>query len=360
MRRFGLVFLLGFWIFFLPEEVFSQSFNFNTKPRGIDLPVQNILDIEQDTLGQLWFSTSRGVVYSDGIYTHNLPDTLVRKFSYRIAILKDPDGKIWLYNATGTPNLFRGTENSWIEEKIELIDPEVISDRNSFFSLQRGNLTLFLLDTQQGLIFWEKGGTKQRLENTRLDYGHLLHASVIDSEFVLNFEKATMTFDQEKLREVNWKGVPLPSPPVQITPSPAGDSYYFLGKNYLYRGMEPFFPTELIDEGIGAYDFSEEPFFGMQFSGNALFYHFNSQLRKYSPGRNQIFRIDLFPLFQTPLLQTFMVDQEGILWLGSSRGLASNNSQIFQNYSSRETGFLGNEVTAIHEIAQGSYLLGFN
>lgn len=360
MRRFGLVFLLGFWIFFLPEEVFSQSFNFNTKPRGIDLPVQNILDIEQDTLGQLWFSTSRGVVYSDGIYTHNLPDTLVRKFSYRIAILKDPDGKIWLYNATGTPNLFRGTENSWIEEKIESIDPEVISDRNRFFSLQRGNLTLFLLDTQQGLIFWEKGGTKQRLESTRLDYGHLLHASVIDSEFVLNFEKATMTFDQEKLREVNWKGVPLPSPPVQITPSPAGDSYYFLGKNYLYRGMEPFFPTELIDEGIGAYDFSEEPFFGMQFSGNALFYHFNSQLRKYSPGRNQIFRIDLFPLFQTPLLQTFMVDQEGILWLGSSRGLASNNSQIFQNYSSRETGFLGNEVTAIHEIAQGSYLLGFN
>ncbi len=360
MRRFWIAYLVILCSFYQTDTAFSQSFNFNTKPRGIDLPVQNILEIEQDTLGQLWFSTSRGVVYSDGIYTHELPDTLVRKFSYRISILKDPDGIIWLYNATGTPVLIRGAEGSWIEEEIGLEDSERLSDRNRFFSLMHQDRKFFFLDTQQGLIYWEEGEAKQLLNETRQNFGELWNATEMSGQVILNFSNSTVRFDQGKLSPVEWKGTPLPSPPVKILQAPDGSCYFFLGANYLYQGSELFSPEQLIDGGIGTYNFTEEPFFGMQFSGNALFYHYNSQLRKYHLQRKQLFVIDVFPMFQTPLLQTFFIGQEGILWLGSSRGLASNNSQIFQNYSSREVGFLGNEVTAIHELGPGQYLLGFN
>lgn len=360
MVRIGIVFWLVLGLISVSGHSFAQTFNFNTRPRGIQLPVQNVLDIKQDTLGQLWFSTSRGVVFSDGIHTHTLPDSINRKFAYRIAILKDLDGIIWLYNATGSPVLVRGNANSWQEEKLNIPDPDGFSDRNRLFSVRKGREKLFFLDTKKELIFWKNDDQKQILARDQAEFGELLSVSEFGREIVMNFSNVTVIFQEGEFKPLEWKNSILPSPPAQIIQSPDGKDFFFLGKNYLFKGTNYDTPTEPIDVDFGSYDFNDEDFFGLQYVGNSIFYHFNSNLKKYNPIRKQLYQIEVFPLFQSPILQTFLVDREGILWLGTSRGLASNNSQLFQNYSSIPVGFLGNEVTAIQEINQGEYLLGFN
>ena len=98
--------------------VFSQDFNFNTNPKGVNLPVQNVLQVAQDTLGRMWFSTVRGVYYSDGIQTHSLEESVAAEFDFSISLHIDEDGIIWLFNQNGLPKLFKGGYGKWEEKKL--------------------------------------------------------------------------------------------------------------------------------------------------------------------------------------------------------------------------------------------------
>lgn len=94
MKRLFEIYLIFFLIF--PFAGMGQSFQYDTNPKGVRLPVQNIFQVEQDTLGRIWFSTTRGVFFSDGIQTYSLPDSLNAKFDYQIAIHIDEGGSVFV------------------------------------------------------------------------------------------------------------------------------------------------------------------------------------------------------------------------------------------------------------------------
>lgn len=338
----------------------AQNFKFNTQPRGVRLNVQNVLQVEQDTLGRMWFSTSQGVVYSDGIETYDLPDSLTRRFIYRIALLKDDDGVFWIYNASGVPTILERTHNGWSE----LIFPEDLKNYFSakihFFSVGKEKEKIFFLDTGREVLYWKYGEKIEKvLARDFSSTGVLLSVSKIAGKILLVFKSGTYEFKGDSIIPYQFRGVPLPSEPVLVKQAPAGD-FYFLGENYLATGPSAEFPTKIIDEGFSKIDFVDEDYFSLIFSGENVFYHFNSQLKKFNPKRPRPLLIDLSNLFRAVYLQTALIDREGLLWVGTSRGIGVNNSQVFQNYSLEMNAFMAEEITAGVEISPGEFLFGFN
>ncbi|WP_084438829.1 ATP-binding protein [Algoriphagus mannitolivorans] len=360
IRRISLFLLLSFCFFFKSNSTFSQSFKFNTSPKGVRLPVQNVLEIEQDTLGQMWFSTSRGVVYSDGIQTYSLPDSIVRKFIYRISLHKDEDGVIWLFNANGIPVLYHGGAGNWKEVPIPNGFKEKFAPGIRFLSVGKSQDKVFFMDTENHLLSWRNGEKEIREIKRDPELTGFLQAVInLNGKLLLIFQKGAFLFDNSFLKNFEFNGIPLPSPPVLVKKSPGG-TYYFLGKNYLAKGPNLETPEVMIDEGFSNLDASLSHHYSMDFAGENVFYHFNSQLKKYHPANARSELLNLENLFKSNTLQTLFVDREGILWVGASRGLANNNSQIFQNYGIESSRFLGEEISAIADLGNENYLLGFN
>jgi PAS domain S-box-containing protein len=360
LRRFTLYSVCVFCFFLKSQILFAQTFNFNATPKGVRLPVQNVFQIEQDSLGQMWFSTSRGVVYSDGIQTYELPDTLLRKFVYRISLLKDEDGILWLYNGSGVPVLFEGANDGWNEFLFSQDLKTEFSSGIKFHSIGKKSEKIFFMDTGHHLMHWRSGEKKVNLiTRDHAKTGLLLSVVDLGGRVLLNFENGAYLLENNYLKAYTFRGIPLPSFPLLVKKSPNGE-YYFLGVNYLARGPEAEFPTEILDKNFSAMEYNTFPYFSLDFSGDNVFYHFNSHFRRYKPSRQRPLIVDLSYIFRSPYLQTLFVDREGILWVGSSRGLANNNSQLFQNYGRESPGMLGEEVTAVIEFGQNSFLFGFN
>ncbi len=361
LRRVFQTLILVFGLLGSESLLFAQSFKFNNQPKGVKLPVQNILEIEQDTLGRMWFSTTRGVVFSDGIQTFQLPDTLIRRFTYRISFLKDDDGVMWLYNANGFPAVFKVLKNGWEEVSFPDESKNQYSGRIHLFSVGKGAEKLLFMDTGNELYYWKAGEVeKKQIIREYAVSGPLQSVLKEGNQIILNFKFKSFSFENEALSPFEYRGIPLPSSPLLVKKSPVTGEYFFLGKNYLAKGPRAEFPAEIVSEGFSTTSYVEADYFSLSFSGSTVFYHFNSHLLKYNPARSRPISIDLRDFFNTIYLQTAFIDREGILWVGSSRGLANNNSQVFQNYGLEVTEFLGEELTAIADIGDGSFLFGFN
>lgn len=354
------VFFFSLAFFMIHGWISAQNFKFNTQPRGVRLNVQNVLQVEQDTLGRMWFSTSQGVVYSDGIETYDLPDSLTRRFIYRIALLKDDDGVLWIYNASGVPTVLERTHVGWSELAFPKDLKNYFSGRIHFFSVGMGEEKLFFLDTGREVLYWRYGEKIEKvLSRDFSSTGVLVSVSKIAGKILLVFKKGTYEFKGDSIIPYQFRGVPLPSQPVLVKQAPGGE-FYFLGKNYLATGPGAEFPSKIIDEDFSTINFVDEDYFSLIFSGENVFYHFNSQLKKYSAKRPRPVLIDLSNLFRAVYLQTAFIDREGLLWVGTSRGIGVNNSQVFQNYSLEMDAFMAEEVTASVETSPGEFLFGFN
>ncbi len=347
-------------LFLIQGLLCAQNFKFNTQPRGVRLNVQNVLQIEQDTLGRMWISTTQGVVYSDGIETYQLPDTLTRRFVYKIALLKDADGVLWIYNASGVPTVLERKHDSWFELDFPESLKSYFSSKIHFFSIGKSPEKYFFLDTGRELIFWKYGEKIDRkIERDIQAIGALIAVSEVANKKLLIFKNGTFELIDGQLVPYQFRGIPLPSSPVLVKQAPSGE-FYFLGKDYLASGPAGEFPTKIIDQGFSTINYVEEDYFSLVFSDDNIFYHYNSQLKKYNPDRPRPVLIDLSTLFRSVYIQTAFVDREGLLWVGSSRGLGVNNSQVFQNYSLEMGEFLAEEFTASIESSPGEFLFGFN
>ncbi|MBN7811154.1 PAS domain S-box protein [Algoriphagus sp. H41] len=360
ISRTFLLLTLGLWL--AHTSAVGQSFKFNTNPKGVRLPVQNVLGMEQDSLGRMWFATARGVVYSDGIQSYELSDTLVKRFNYRISILKDEEGIMWLYNAVGAPLFFQSSPEGWQEVDFPKSEGGGYSSAIRFFPMGTGEEKYYFVETGHELFYWKEGEVeKRRIPRDFAQTGRL--SSVLDDsgEIFLNFKRKTFKFKNDSLEAFEYRGVPLPSPPAMVKKSPTTGEYYFLGEDFLAKGPKAEFPTEIVSSDFSTEAMVEgDDFLSLEFWGDNVLFHFNSHLLKYNPSRNRPVFIDLSSQFNTIYLQTIFIDREGILWVGTSRGLANNNSQVFQNYGAEVSEFLGEELTAISDLGQGRFLFGFN
>lgn len=344
------------------STAFSQDFNFNTNPKGVNLPVQNVLQVAQDTLGRMWFSTVRGIYYSDGIQTHSLEESVAGEFDFRISLHIDEDGIIWLFNQNGLPKLFKGGYGKWEEEKLPIDFGTKQSNRILFFSTGKGKEKQFFLDNEITLVTWNSG-LKDFKQLSRPDFkesGRLISVTKIEGREYFFFEQLTAKLTGDQLEPFLFQGIDLPGVPVVVKPSPFSDEFYFLGKNYLAKGSEFNKPTSLVDSNISETDFISETHYGLFFKAENVFYFFNSQLRKIASYNRFPLILELNDLLNAFYIHDAITDREGILWIATSRGVVNLNSLKFQNYGRFRLDLMSEEISAILELDRGDFLFGFN
>jgi len=340
----------------------AQEFNFNLNPKGVNLPVQNVLQVDQDTLGRMWFTTVRGVYYSDGIQTHSLPESLTAKFDYRIFTHLDEDGIIWLYHQNGLPKLFRGGYGKWEEVRLPIDFGTKQSNRIVFFSVGKGKDKQFFLDTESTLVTW-KSDLKEFKELPRPDFkesGRLFSVNIIEEEAIFLFEHLSLKLIGNKFQPFIFQGIDLKENPIMVKRSPFSGEYYFLGKNYLAKGLEFNKPSTFLDTKISQTDFVSDAHYGLFFRADNVFYFFNSQLRKMAKYNRFPLILGLNNLLNAFSIQDAFTDREGILWIATSRGIVNLNSLQFQNYGRFQLDLMSEEITAIFDLGKGDFLFGFN
>ncbi|NVJ85905.1 MAG: PAS domain S-box protein [Algoriphagus sp.] len=359
MNRF---LFLGLWLGFLfvGGNLSGQTFKFDLNPKGVNLPVQNIFQIEQDTLGRIWFSTSRGVFYSDGIQTYSIPDSLRSEFDYQISIHRDEDGAIWLYNDRGEFKFYKGGYGDWEEVRFQGLEDAGLLGFIKFFTKGEDSKKEYLIDVPDYLFHFQGTGEARRYYKEPFKNVVLTHWGGDKDQSIFYFMGFGPYVFKDKWEPVSLDGISLPSPPLMVKKCLETGEFYFLGKGYLAKGSSPTNPQVILDQDFNQNYPSYNNLLGMEFSKGSVFYFFNSGLRKLKFGTRRPLLIDSEDIFRVFMLQDFMIDQEGLLWLVSSRGLANINNLAFQNYSRLQSGLLSDEVTAITLLPSGEYLLGFN
>lgn len=339
----------------------AQNFKYNLQPKGVELSVQVVLQAEQDTLGRMWFATPMGIYYSDGIETFSLPDTVSREFNYRMSIHIDEDGIVWLYNSTGLPKIVKGGYGKWEFVELNVKFNEKYRSGINFFSLGKGVEKKFFLDTKYDLLQWDNaGGEKKLIERDFEKEGQIGSVESFAGRYYLMFENGVFSLDDSHLTPIDLEGIPLPSSPFLIKKNENDQLYYFLGREYLAVGKDPLHPVEIIDQNFSDLEYSSIDYYDLFFDQNAVFYHFNSQLFKYSKNYKFPLKIDLTNEMRVYSVNKAMMDREGILWIGTTRGLVNFHSLAFQNYGLGSSTLMSEEVSAIGNIGNGEYLFGFN
>lgn len=347
-------------ILFVNFGVFAQTFKYNTNPKGIRLPIQNVLQVEQDTLGLIWMSTTRGVFYSDGIETFSLADSLNSEFDFQITIHKDEDGMIWLYNDRGVGNFLKGGYGSWENVEFTGIDSLVNLPRIKFTTRGKGNSKEYLLDVGSRFYYWVEGESPQRFSKDQAEFGFFTYLGGDSETPVFFFDRGTLILENGNLRKIEWDLKKVSSAPVISKKSPDTGEYYFLGADYLAKGPDQFSPEEILDQGLKQNFNFLDSYFGLEFSKGSVFYHINSDLYKLTYGSRRPIALDLEYTFRVFYLHDFLIDREGILWMATARGLANLNSLAFQNYDVVQSGLMSQEVTAIALVKGDEYLFGYN
>lgn len=355
MKKSLLLLILNFLIF---QLAFAQVFQFNRFIRGLELPTDNVFEIVQDDTGKMWFNTAQGVFFSDGFSTHTLPETIANQLSFKVGLLKDGDGKIWVYNQFGPVKAFLWDYFEWREYEF----PEELLASNSqiqhkLLTVGEGNhLCVFLQSDTTLSVFKNKQWSYYSLPQNEL--GAFQSVLRKEDSFLLLFRNKAVVLDENGLSDFDFKGIDLPAPVSHIEYDASRELFFFLGKDYLASGKEIDQPEKIHHSGFVRNIYSLIDYSGLQVVEGIVFFHYNSHLYKLDLDKESIVEIDAFDELKSYNIYYAYVDRQDILWLGSHRGVLNIKSLRFQNFKFNP--LLDDEVTAINELEPGVFLLGFN
>jgi PAS domain S-box-containing protein len=342
------------------KPVFSQSFHFNRQVKGVDLPTDNISGIVQDATGVMWFTTAMGVYYSDGFNTYSIADSIQSQLGTKIGIIRDEDDVLWLYNQIGVPRIFRYEDNKWSNFPI----PDLASEDSPLFNMEfavagKGLAKRYFIITDSQLGLSSANTELWRFQKHNKSKTGLFRSVFYDRDaFYFFFENGAYLLAEEILTPFYFEGVDLPSPVAITTYDPVSAKYYFLGKNYLASGRKINEINKIEHSGFGGNVFTAADYYHLQLDNGLLFYFFNSQLFRFTPSNSSTLKIDAFIPVKSYNIYTSYVDREGIIWIGTHRGLVNINSLRFLSYQMQP--LLDDEVTALMRLGPQAYLIGYN
>ncbi|WP_194776515.1 ATP-binding protein [Pararhodonellum marinum] len=352
--------LFGLICLFCSQTSIAQYFQLNEQIKGLDLPSENIRKIIQDNEGRIWFSTSRGVFYYDGIQTYALPDSIQNKLSDQLNLMKDEDGYIWVYNSQDTIKAFYFFDLKWYEFEF----PDSLNPGGEFLSyialqvLRKGEEKKFVLITQDQLALGDFAAKTWQIIPNNVDISGTLGSCLFyDGDYYFFFEKSTFVLEGGNLKPFYVKD--LPGPAIQVAYCEESGYFYYLGDNFLSRSKVFGEANETIFENFSKNIFTRNNYYSLQVQDGRIYFFYNSQLYKFNPNTNDIYEISAFKATNSYSIYTALVGLQGVIWIGTQRGLVNISSLRFQNYNS--TGdLLDDEVTALIKIRPGYFIFGFN
>lgn len=345
---------------FLANNAFSQSFQFNRQIKGVELPTESVNGIIQDNQGLMWFNTSDGVFYSDGFATYPIPADISNQLTNKVKLFIDEDGFVWLANQLKEPKAFFYKDGIWAEMSF----PKKITDRKmlsylDYTVLGKGKDKKFYVLFPDEIHY--SSGNSDVWDSIKYNFfkeGWLKSTYLHEGKSYFFFELNSFLLEENSLIEIDTKGIGLKSKVLHVSYCNIEKKFYYLGVDYLASGSKFLAVDEIIHEGFLKNIYSAVDYSFLQIENGKVYYFYNSQLYKYNPVTKQKQEISAQEAVKSYNIYTAFIDSEGIIWIGTHRGLVNINSLRFLNFNSNV--LLDDEVTALIRIDKNKYLIGYN
>lgn len=353
-------FIVLIFFFTLYDLAFSQSFQFNRQIKGVELPTDNVNGILQDSEGLMWFNTADGIFYSDGFSTYAIPEEISKQLTNKVRLFIDDDGFVWLANQLKEAKAFYYKKGVWSQ----MVFPKKVSERKALSYLDiavmgKGEdkkvFVIFPDETHFSLENWNQWSTVKYDFNKE---GWLKSTYQNEGKNYLFFEQNAFLLEENSLIEIKPRGIDLKSGVLHVSYCTNEKTFYYLGKDFLASGSNFMEVDEIIHEGFLKNIYSAVDYSFLQVENGKVYYFYNSQLYKYNPKTKQKQEISAQEAVKSYNIYTAFVDSEGIIWIGTHRGLVNINSLRFLNFNSSV--LLDDEVTALIKIDRNKYLIGYN
>ncbi|MDN3669974.1 ATP-binding protein [Echinicola jeungdonensis] len=354
--------LLFFLFFLFANLAFSQSFQANKQINGLELPINNAFRIGQDNKGRMWFSTPRGIYFSDGINTYGLPEGVLKDLEGNVDFFIDAQGIVWVYEKLPGGDIYFSDSGKW--EKLKppsKIKGEIFPSNGMVFNVvgEKAKKNIFLGFYGKLVFSGLSRGNWESIEYSPEEWGVLKSVFYNKGKFYLFFSRKTSILENGQLQPFKPADGKLPGPVYQVVKNKKDNMFYFLGENYLAKGKQLSKLDTVLTEGFSKKIHSKSSVFGLQERGGQIYFFFNSHLFKYSPINAEIIEVSAYEALGAYYIQTAFVDRENIIWISSDRGVVNIPTLRFQNFNAFQ-GLLENDVAAIKKLGYRKFLFGFN
>lgn len=340
--------------------VLAQTFSFNKQIRGFGETPNQIYSIAQDQKGFIWVATNQGVKFSDGIVSEFLPDSIRNTFTSEQKIWLDEDGRVWVYQRSGSPKVYHYTMKSWEkpEKLLDSVDTTTFNGAMHFFTMgQKEDRQVFMVMKDQ-IVHQKKPREDPRILKTE-GLGEFFSHFVSASDTLFLFEKGAYRLKNDHLQpEEKMAFWSEDEPLVKMAYLPHDQSYYFLTRNSLYNGKTPYVLSDTVYQLSPDLPIGPEDRFDLFVKNQKVYFFYNSHLIQLNVETRRRFELSVYDDLRVKTVNTAMVDREGIIWIGTFRGMANLASTRFQNFDGR-TGVPSPDISAAIMYDRQKYLVGF-
>lgn len=341
----------------------AQTYNLTEQIRGFDLSAGNIFGIAQDSNGFVWLSTDRGVKYSDGIVEESLPDSIKRDFDDVRQVYVDEDGEVWVYQSKGTPVVYHFDLEIW--RKVPLAFENVVEKKLKNFQVgvfgKGANRSLVLITDKKVIVqdILGKEVFKIAVQPEEMGWFSSFFCSP-DGLIYLLYENGIYELtDAGGLRKVQLAGdESLASEIVRVVYNQKENLFYYLAKDNLYSGNNLWSIDQKVYSGFSQAINLVRDVHGLFVNEGHVYFFHNSQLYKQNAHSKKIIEISVRDELRVSYVQSFFVDREGAIWIGSHRGMSMLQSLRFQNFD-QSVGLPQPEISAVLVYAPNKYVLGY-
>lgn len=351
-------------LLFSPEGL-AQTFNLNKQIKGFGQISNQINSIAQDKKGFVWITTNNGTQYSDGILSHQLPDSIKSGFQATQKVHVDDDGLVWVYQSNEVPVIYH-FDKSW--HKLPIVLPETRGNKAipkiDFFTVGTGDRKLLFLVLPDLILRYHYSDFKSAGALSRPEYISTAELGAFHDSFfsaqdsIFLFEKGMFLLNDVVFSKIYHPLTTEEEKVVKMIYVEKTKKYYFLSTVGLYEGDTYDQVSESIYSGFRNQPIGGQEAYDLFWKGDELFFHFNSHLHQYNMLHKRGVEIPAYDDMRVRQIATAMVDREGVIWLGTFRGLANLSSLRFQNFGTN-SGLPDLDISAAILLKRHHYLVGF-
>ncbi|GAB1348116.1 hypothetical protein MASR1M107_03270 [Ignavibacteriales bacterium] len=349
-----------------PGPTFAETrgdYNITNYNIGSGLTTNRIFDSAQDSLGRMWFATSRGASVYDGYgwTNYDLLDN-VNQSGFK-EIIVDKKGLIWLAPLIASDFIFVRKGGEWVKfSKVQ-----GISNNSEFTTgfdvIYLNNHPVITLTTHIGAFLYIDGNWQKFDKSNSTLSGEILGVTSYGEKFFLATRVGLSTIEFDKTQKVNIQnnvfGISDPVFAIHINYSDKlVPRYYILSSDWIGTIEDNNLQKTSLPAKI---DFMRQfPYYYISVDKDEKIY-FGNKVTKYlyEKASNSFYALDKNAELASDGATSAMVDIENNIWFTDLRGVDKISFHLFTNFTIK-SGLLENEVTAILEYEPGNFIFGHN
>jgi len=355
---FGILSLLAI---FVTKRTNAQQYFIKSYAVENGLPTRIITDACQDKEGYMWFSTYQGISKYDGFTFANVDSTKGLPQQHYRKIRCDEKGIIWAVPNANSGKIVFYKDNTW--HSIDLPNKTLpYAYITSFEVIYKNNSPVICIGTYSGIEVYQNNKWWKYSVSEDASKNKVYSITAANGLFYLATKAGLCIFNGETLNwdlnnKINIKNEAILAVKHEKEGMP-GERMWVLTQhsiNYLQNNKYTVVADNFLLEDI---DIANFPYIGIRKSGDVIFgNNFSKYILKSS--ENRIIRMGIKNGFSSNGGSSLFIDREENIWFTDSRGIDKLTNISLVNYLGTN-GLPENEVTAIVETNDGSYVLGHN